>query len=361
MNTQHIRLVSPSPVLRGASRSSPPHAAAIRRLRRRTHRRRPHAAAPRAATPAANSPTSITIGYQYVPNGDLVVKHRSTAREGVRPRRQGEWKLFDSGGDVNEAVLPAAVDIGLVGSSPTSRGISSGIPYEVPWIFDVIGNAEALVVKGDKRHHLAGRPQGQDHRHPVRLDVALQPARRARRRGCRRVRRQDHRQRPGRDLAAWTAGRHRRRLRLEPQPGQARRGRRQGADHQRRPGEEGQDHVRPGDRDHQVRQPPTRVRCRPGSISRTRRSTSSRAIPDAAAADIAAELNITPEEAKSQLGDLVFVDAATQAGSDYLGGGLSDNLYASAQFNKELGKIDSVPAQDVFTKAVVATYAAGAS
>ncbi len=60
-----------------------------------------------------------------------------------------DWKLFDSGGSVNEAVLAGGVDIGLVGSSPASRGISSGIEYQVPWIFDVIGKAEALVVKGD--------------------------------------------------------------------------------------------------------------------------------------------------------------------------------------------------------------------
>ena len=33
------------------------------------------------------------------------------------------------------------------GSSPVSRGLSTGIDYEVPWIFDVIGTAEALVVK----------------------------------------------------------------------------------------------------------------------------------------------------------------------------------------------------------------------
>ena len=60
-----------------------------------------------------------------------------------------EWKLFDSGGSVNEAVVAGGVDFGLVGSSPASRGISSGIEYSVPWIFDVIGKAEALVVTAD--------------------------------------------------------------------------------------------------------------------------------------------------------------------------------------------------------------------
>ena len=81
---------------------------------------------------------------------------------------------------------------------------------------------------------------------------------------------------------------------------------------------------------------------------------------DKAAASNAAELNITAEEAKTQLGGLVFLDATTQAGTDYLGGGLATNLYAAALFNKAQGKIDSVQPEDTYKNAVVTTFATAA-
>ena len=49
--------------------------------------------------------------------------------------------------------------------------------------------------------------------------------------------------------------------------------------------------------------------------------------PDAAAVDLAAELNISVDEAKSQAADLIFLTADQQAGADYLGGGLPANLW----------------------------------
>ena len=49
--------------------------------------------------------------------------------------------------------------------------------------------------------------------------------------------------------------------------------------------------------------------------------------------------------------------ADQQVGKDYLGGGLADNLYAAAQFNKELGKIDAVQPDSTYEDAVVATFA----
>ena len=102
------------------------------------------------STPASiEAPDTVTIGYQLIPNGDLVVKHQGWLEEALGPDVEVEWKLFDSGGAVNEAMIAGGIDIGLAGSSPVSRGISNGIEYQVPWIFDVIGDAEALVVRSD--------------------------------------------------------------------------------------------------------------------------------------------------------------------------------------------------------------------
>jgi taurine transport system substrate-binding protein len=80
--------------------------------------------------------------------------------------------------------------------------------------------------------------------------------------------------------------------------------------------------------------------------------------PDAAAEALAAELNITPEEAKAQAGDLIFLTAAEQATPEHLGGGLPTNLFAAAKFNQELGEIQTVQPEDAYTAAVDDTWAA---
>ena len=80
--------------------------------------------------------------------------------------------------------------------------------------------------------------------------------------------------------------------------------------------------------------------------------------PDAAAEILAVELNITPEEAKAQAGDLIFLSAAEQAGDEYLAGGLPANLFAAAQFNQELGEIETVRPEQDYTDAVNPTFAA---
>ncbi|MFM8857525.1 MAG: taurine ABC transporter substrate-binding protein, partial [Actinomycetota bacterium] len=82
--------------------------------------------APESTTAEVDLPDKIRIGYQNVPGGLLVVKNQGLL-EAALPGVDIEWLLFDSGGSVNEAVVAGGVDFGLVGSSPTSRGISSGI------------------------------------------------------------------------------------------------------------------------------------------------------------------------------------------------------------------------------------------
>lgn len=96
--------------------------------------------------PAA--PDVLRIAYQQIPNGDLVVKHEGWLEEAL-PGTDVQWVRFDSGGDVNTAVVAGAVDIGLAGSSPVTRGLSKplDIDYRVLWVHDVIGDAESLVAR----------------------------------------------------------------------------------------------------------------------------------------------------------------------------------------------------------------------
>jgi taurine transport system substrate-binding protein len=91
-------------------------------------------------------PEKIRIGYQVIPNGELLAKALGLAKKAF-PNSQIQYISFDSGRDVNTAIAANGIDFGLVGSVPASVGIAQGLPYQVYFIHDVIGAAEALVAK----------------------------------------------------------------------------------------------------------------------------------------------------------------------------------------------------------------------
>lgn len=305
------------------------------------------------ASPAA-APDTIRIAYQEVPNGDLIVKNKGWLEEAF-PDSTIEWKKFDSGGDVNEAFAAGSVDIGLVGSSPVSRGLSSGIPYQVPWIYDVIGAAEALVVRSSEvttLQDLVGKrvatpfastahysllaaltDAGVD---PTQVDI-IDAA-------------------PDEIFAAWTRGDidgayvwNPNLARLEADGGTVLIDSAQLA----ATGKTTYDLAVVSD---------GFAEAYPQAVT-TWTAQQNRAVelikndPTAAANAVAAELGITEQEAADQLDDLIFLTATEQVGSDYLGGGLATNLIAAAAFNKELGKIPAVEPDSVYQAAVVATFA----
>ncbi|MCI1945356.1 taurine ABC transporter substrate-binding protein [Clostridium luticellarii] len=90
-------------------------------------------------------PSVVTIGYQQIPNDEILAKSKNWYEKelGVKVK----FVQFDSGKDVNTAMTSKSLDIALLGSTPASIGISQNLPYEVFWIHDVIGKNEALVVK----------------------------------------------------------------------------------------------------------------------------------------------------------------------------------------------------------------------
>jgi taurine transport system substrate-binding protein len=91
---------------------------------------------------------SAVIGYQAIPNGDLVVKDQGVL-EACMPNASIKWTNFPSGGDVVQAFGGDNLDIGLAGSSPSTIALSAPLelPVSVVWIHDVIGEAESLVVR----------------------------------------------------------------------------------------------------------------------------------------------------------------------------------------------------------------------
>ena len=107
-----------------------------------------------AGTPAAGAesssdmdlPKEIRIGYQVSPNGELMAKALGLAEKKF-PGVKISWLKFDSGRDVNTAIASGSIDFGLVGTPPGASGIAQGLPYQIYYIHDVIGESEALVVQ----------------------------------------------------------------------------------------------------------------------------------------------------------------------------------------------------------------------
>ncbi|MET0604729.1 MAG: ABC transporter substrate-binding protein [Baekduia sp.] len=304
---------------------------------------------------AAAAPKKLTIAYQAIPNGDLVVKHEGWLEKAL-PNTKIEWKLFDSGGSVNEAVAARSVDIGLAGSSPVSRGLSQPLPYEVPWIHDVIGKAEALVVKKDitSIEQLKGKKVAtplastshysllaalQDHQLTAK-DVKVIDAE------------------PDAIAAAWSRGDidgayvwNPNLAKLIKDGGHVL--------------VTSADLAKEGKTTYDLAVVTKDFAGKYPDAVKTWVAQQDRAVklyrsdPDAVATAVGAELNVSAEEVLPQLKDLIFLTAAEQAGADYLGGGLAKNLFAAAQFNKDLAQIDKVQPEASYGAAVNATFASG--
>jgi taurine transport system substrate-binding protein len=100
--------------------------------------------------PSGNNPAQLRIGYQVIPNAELLVKAMGTA-EKTFSQSKINWKAYDSGRYVNAAMAANELDLGLVGSTGTAIGIANQLPYQVYFLHNVIGDNEALVVKGNIR------------------------------------------------------------------------------------------------------------------------------------------------------------------------------------------------------------------
>ena len=303
---------------------------------------------------ASSLPETITVGYQNIPNGDLVVKQSGWLEEAYGDDVEVKWTLFDSGGSVNEAVIGGSVDIGLVGSSPASRGLSSGIEYRVPWIHDVIGEAEALVARGDidsvedlEGARIATPFASTSH---YSLLAALEDA------GLSADDVELVDSEPEDILAAWQQGDIDAAYVWNPVLAELL-------------ADGGTTLITSADLAEQGKTTYDLAVVTdefaeeyPDAVE-TWVAQQDRAValiqddPDAAAELVATELNITPEEAADQLGDLVFLRASEQVGDEYLGGGLAENLFAAAEFNQSLGEIDSVLEESGYSDAVDSTFA----
>ncbi|MDR1512488.1 MAG: ABC transporter substrate-binding protein [Propionibacteriaceae bacterium] len=303
----------------------------------------------------ADLPATIRIGYQIIANGDLVVKNQGLLEAAFGPDVKIEWSLFDSGGNVNQAMLAGSLDIGLVGSSPVARGLSSGIEYIVPWVHDVIGDAESLAVKpgitslADLKGKTVATPFSSTAHYSLlgalddagiaQSDVTIIDSE------------------PTAILAAWQAGQIDAAWVWNPVLAELL-------------ADDGTLLVSNAD---MAAKGKTTYDL--ATVSKKFADAYPAAVQiwvdqQAAAVDqilageqraydsIAAEAGKTPDEAREQMKGLIYANAQDQASDDYLGRTVPDDIFATAEFNLGLGTITNLLAEADYKAAVVATYAA---
>lgn len=92
-------------------------------------------------------PEKVRIGTQEMPNDEGIAKAQNYFEEELNV--PVEVIQFDSGRDVNAALLSNSIDFGLVGSCPATLVIANGAGVELIWIHDVLGSVESLAVRSD--------------------------------------------------------------------------------------------------------------------------------------------------------------------------------------------------------------------
>ena len=302
----------------------------------------------------AKAPEKITIGYQAIPNGDLIVKNQKLLEKAL-PNTTIEWKQFDSGGSVNEAFAGGSLDFGLAGSSPVSRGISQGIEYRVPWIHDVIGGAEALAAKkgitslADLKGKKIAAPLASTTHYS--LLAALKDA---------GVAEKDVKiidAEPADIAAAWTRDDIDAAYIWNPtlatllkDGGTAI----TDSEKQAAAGHRTYDLAVVSD-DFATKYPDALEAWVTAQDEAVKLLASD---PAAATKAIGAELNLDPAEVAEQIKGLKFLTAEEQASPEYLGGNLGKDLLATATFNKDVGQIPAVKPDADYTGAADAAPAA---
>jgi taurine transport system substrate-binding protein len=300
----------------------------------------------------AAAPTELRIAYQLIPNGDLIVKNQGWLEQAL-PNTKITWVKFDSGADVNTAIIGGSIDIGLAGSSPVAAGLSDpmSIAYKVPWIQDVIGAAESLVVKNSTgvtdikglEGKKVGTPFGSTSHYSLlaALELAgVDPT---------KVKLVDLQ--PPDILAAWKRGDIDAAYVWNPTLADLKK---DGtvlvtSEELAKQGKLTAD-LAVVINDFADKYPDA---VQTWVDQETRAVELIRSDPTAASTAVGAELNISPEDALAQMKDLIFLNASEQAGADYLGtpdapGKLADNLEAAAQFLKTQGSVQGVPPLTTF-------------
>lgn len=98
-----------------------------------------------ASTDASAEVTRVVIGTQEMPNDEGIAKALEYFKDEMGV--DVELKNFDSGKDVNTAIASGSIDFGLMGTCPASLAIAQDLGVEFIWIHEVLGSVESLVAR----------------------------------------------------------------------------------------------------------------------------------------------------------------------------------------------------------------------
>lgn len=297
--------------------------------------------------------TSVRIAYQQIPNGDLVVRDLGWL-EACMPNATISWNQFNSGGDVIQAFGSNSVDLGLVGSSPATKAVSAplNIEMQVIWVHDVIGRAESLIVRDPAIKDidgLKGKKIGVPFASTAHYSLlsALDDS------AIGMDGAQLINMSPDSMLAAWQRGEIDAAWVWDPTLSQLLK----------------DGHIVLSSEDTAKLGKPTFdlaaartdfVKANPEfMLMWTRLQDKAVGVikddPTTAAESIAIQLGSTPDAVKTQLKGYTYLSAKEQAGPDYFGGKLGQDLLATAKFLHDQREIDAVSPDDAYTGAIYTT------
>lgn len=292
---------------------------------------------------------TLRLGYQLIPNGDLVVKD-ARVLETCLPGATIQWSKFSSGSEVLQAFGSRSLDIATLGSSPATKALSDplDLPVRVLWIHDVIGAAESLAVRDTSVNDLAGL-RGRKIGVPFAstshysLLAALQRAGLAGQVELVNLQ-------PDAILGAWQRGEIDAAWVWEPTLGEL-----------LQDGKllvSGAQTAEQGAPTFDVSIATTEFLTAHPEVARVWAAAQNWAVerltsdPEGAARSAAGELGIPADQVATQFTGYRYLDAATQAGPEYLGGGLADDLLKTADFLHSQGEVAQVATADHYREGV---------
>ena len=311
-------------------------------------------------TPDESVETTARIAWQAIPNADVVVKDLGLL-EACMPNADISWIQAASGGDVVGYYGAGEVDLGLMGSSPatiaSSAPTNADVDLDVVWIHDVIGEAESLIVKDPKVSDLEGLRGGtiavpfSSTAHysllQALIDAGLDPDKDV------EVINLD----PEKMAGAWQGDQIDAAWVWDPTQSQLL--------------EDGGTRILSSADTAEAGRPTFDVGTVDAGFAADNadfmeqwakvQDHAVRMIqddPETAADSVAVVLGIDPQDVLPQFEGLTFLDAATQAGPDYLGGKLAEDLHTTAEFLLEQGGIEAVGTTDDYAGHVDAGPAA---
>lgn len=297
----------------------------------------------------------VKIGFQKIPNGDLVVKDQGML-EACMPNAQITWTEFPSGGAVLQGFGSGSADIALLGSSPATKGLSAPLNQQmdikVVWIQDVIGKAETLVAKDpriksitDLKGKSIAVPFASTSHYSLLQALA------------------DAGMDPGRDVtlvnldpdkmpAAWAGAQIAAAWVWSPTLAELLKN-----GHAVMSSE---DTAKAGKPTYDLEAATTKFLDGNGAFMKIWAAAQDAAVkqikddPDKAAESISAQLGIPPTDVKAQFAGYTYLTASEQASQAWLGGKLGQDLAKTAEFLLKQGGIDAVSKPEIYTGGVSA-------